>query len=58
MIHGLVYDFGTNTAQNQINDDKTFSNTVLLYVPLWGVDPSSVRRGGGISHHVSSIEGC
>jgi hypothetical protein len=27
-IHGLLHDFGTNTAQNQINDDKTSSNTL------------------------------
>ena len=30
----LCYDLGTNPAQNRINDDKTFSNTVPLCVPL------------------------
>jgi hypothetical protein len=28
MICGLVHNFGTNTTQNGINDDKTSSNTV------------------------------
>ena len=54
MTCGLVHDFGTNIAQNRINDDKNSSNTVLLCVPLWGVDPGTMRRGGGVSHRVSS----
>jgi hypothetical protein len=54
MIHGILRDFGTNPAQNQINDDKTSSNTVPMCVPLEGVDPGSFRRGGGVSHCVSS----
>ena len=29
-----------------------------VYPPLLAVDASSVRRGGGISHCVSSIVGC
>jgi hypothetical protein len=49
---------GDDTAQNRINDDKTSINTVPLCIPLYGVDPCPVRRGGGISHHVSSIVGC
>jgi hypothetical protein len=48
---------GNDTTQNRINDDKTSSNTVPLYIPLYGVDPGSIRRGGGISHRVSSIIG-
>jgi hypothetical protein len=36
---------GDDTAQNRINDERNSNNTV-------------VRRGGGISHHVSSIVGC
>jgi hypothetical protein len=34
MIFGPVHDSGDDTTQNQINDDKTPSNTVPLYIPL------------------------
>jgi hypothetical protein len=54
MIHGLLCDLVLTLPKSTVNDDKTSSNTVPLCVPLKGVDPGTIRRGGGVSHRVSS----
>jgi hypothetical protein len=54
MIYGKCGFDRTHNLPRVVIDDVTLRTIVSQYGLMWGVDPSSMRRGGGISHHLSS----